>query len=54
MVTYLDFEKSLSEIEGKIRELNEIRLSADNSDVSIDDISKLEKKISGLVRGKIL
>ena len=44
MVTYLDFEKSLSEIEGKIRELNEIRLSADNSDVSIDDISKLEKK----------
>ncbi len=44
MVTYLDFEKSLSEIEGKIRELNEIRLSADNNDVSVDDISKLEKK----------
>ena len=44
MVTYLDFEKSLSEIEGKIRELNEIRLSADNNHVSVDDISKLEKK----------
>ena len=28
MVSYLDFEKSLSEIEGKIRELNEIRLSS--------------------------
>jgi len=44
MVTYLDFEKSLSEIEGKIRELNEIRLSADNNHVSVADISKLEKK----------
>ena len=44
MVSYLDFEKSLSEIEGKIRELNEIRLSSDDNNVSIDDISKLEKK----------
>ena len=43
MVSYLDFEKSLSEIEGKIRELNEIRLSSDDNNVSIDDISKLEK-----------
>ena len=43
MVSYLDFEKSLSEIEGKIRELNEIRLSSDNN-ISIDDISKLEKR----------
>ena len=44
MVIYLDFEKSLSEIEGKIRELNEIRLSSDDNNVSIDDISKLEKR----------
>ena len=44
MVSYLDFEKSLSEIEGKIRELNEIRLSSDDDNVSIDDISKLEKR----------
>ena len=44
MVSYLDFEKSLSEIEGKIRELNEIRLSSDDNKVSIDDISKLEKR----------
>ena len=44
MVSYLDFEKSLSEIEGKIRELNEIRLSSDDNNVSIDDISKLEKR----------
>ena len=43
MVSYLDFEKSLSEIEGKIRELNEIRLSSDNN-ISMDDISKLEKR----------
>ena len=44
MVSYLDFEKSLSDIEGKIRELNEIRLSSDDNNVSIDDISKLEKR----------
>ena len=44
MVSYLDFEKSLSEIEGKIRELNELRLSSNDSNISIDDISKLEKK----------
>ena len=44
MVSYLDFEKSLSEIEGKIRELNEIRLSSDDNNVSIDDITKLEKR----------
>ena len=44
MVSYLDFEKSLSEIEGKIRELNEIRLSSDDNNISIDDISKLEKR----------
>ena len=43
MVSYLDFEKSLSEIEGKIRELNEIKLSSDNN-ISMDDISKLEKR----------
>ena len=48
MVSYLDFEKSLSEIEGKIRELNEIRLSSDDKNVSIDDISKLEKRSQDL------
>ena len=44
MVSYLDFEKSLSEIEGKIRELNELRLSSNEGNISIDDISKLEKR----------
>ena len=44
MVSYLDFEKSLSEIEGKIRELNEIRLGSDDNNISIEDISKLEKR----------
>ena len=44
MVSYLDFEKSLSEIEGKIRELNELRLNSNDGNISIDDISKLEKR----------
>ena len=44
MVSYLDFEKSLSEIEGKIRELNELRLISTDGNISIDDISKLEKR----------
>mgnify|MGYP003307335293 FL=1 len=44
MVSYLDFEKSLSEIEGKIRELNELRLNSTDGNISIDDISKLEKR----------
>ena len=41
MVYYLNFEKSLSEIEGRIRELNEVRLDDDNSSVSLDEINKL-------------
>ena len=44
MVSYLDFEKPLSEIEGKIRELNEIRLNSDNDDISLEEITNLEKK----------
>ena len=44
MVSYLDFEKSLSDIEGKSRELNELRLSSNDGNISIDDISKLEKR----------
>ena len=44
MVSYLDFDKSLSDIEGKIRELNELRLSSNDGNISIDDISKLEKR----------
>ncbi len=44
MVSYLDFEKPLSEIEGKIRELNEVRLNSDNDDISLEKITNLEKK----------
>ena len=44
MVNYLDFEKPLSEIEGKIRELNEARLNSDNDDISLEKITNLEKK----------
>lgn len=49
MVSYLDFEKSLSEIEGKIRELNEARLSSEHDDISLDEITKLEKKAQELL-----
>ena len=49
MVSYLDFEKSLSEIEGKIRELNEARLSSEQDDISLDEIAKLEKKAQELL-----
>ncbi len=44
MVSYLDFEKPLSEIEGKIRELNEARLNSDDDNISIEKITNLEKK----------
>ena len=44
MVSYLDFEKSLSDIEGKIRELNELRLSSNDDNISIDDIYQSSKK----------
>ena len=48
MVSYLDFEKSLSEIEGRIRELNEARLISEQDDISLDEITKLEKKAQEL------
>ena len=44
MVNYLSFEKPLSKIEGRIRELNEMRLQDDDSSVSLDVIHKLELK----------
>ena len=49
MASYLDFEKSLSEIEGKIRELNEARLSSEQDDISLEEIEKLEKKAQELL-----
>ena len=44
MVNYLSFEKPLSKIEGRIRELNEMRLQEGDHSVSIDVIRKLELK----------
>ena len=44
MVNYLNFEKPLSKIEGKIRELNEVRLQDDNGSISLNEINKLEAK----------
>ena len=39
MVNYLNFEKPLSKIEGKIRELNEVRLQDDNGSISLNEIN---------------
>ena len=44
MVNYLNFEKPLSKIEGKIRELNEVRLQDDNGSISLNEINKLEAR----------
>ena len=44
MVNYLNFEKSLSVIEGKIRELNELNHQGDDSKSSLEEINKLEMK----------
>ena len=44
MVNYLNFEKPLSLIEGKIRELNELNHQGDRSKSLIEDINKLELK----------
>ncbi len=44
MVNYLNFEKPLSLIEGKIRELNELNHQGDRSKSFIEDINKLELK----------
>ena len=44
MVNYLNFEKPLSVIEGKIRELNELSHQGDGSKSSIEEINKLEVK----------
>ena len=44
MVNYLSFEKSLSVIEGKIRELNELNLQDDKGKSYVEEINKLEVK----------
>ena len=44
MVNYLSFEKPLSVIEGKIRELNELNLQNDKGKSYVEEINKLEVK----------
>ena len=44
MVNYLSFEKPLSVIEGKIRELNELNLQDDKGKSYVEEINKLEVK----------
>ncbi|HAJ47943.1 MAG TPA: acetyl-CoA carboxylase carboxyl transferase subunit alpha, partial [Alphaproteobacteria bacterium] len=49
MLTYLDFEKAVAELDGKIEELR--RLAAADPAVPIkDDVSRLEAKSAQLVR----
>ena len=40
MVNYLDFEKSLADVEGKIRQLNEQLLNEEEKTISLDEITK--------------
>ena len=49
MVNYLDFEKSLADVEGKIRQLNEQRLNEEENTISLDEITKLETKAQVLL-----
>jgi acetyl-CoA carboxylase carboxyl transferase subunit alpha len=49
MVNYLDFEKSLADVEGKIRQLNEQLLNEEEKTVSLDEITKLETKAQDLL-----
>jgi len=49
MVNYLDFEKSLADVEGKIRQLNEQRLNEEEKTISLDEITKLEIKAQDLL-----
>ena len=49
MVNYLDFEKSLADVEGKIRQLNEQRLNEEEKTISLDEITKLETKAQDLL-----
>jgi len=49
MTTYLDFEKPIADLEGKVEELR--RLAAQGETVSIEDeVSKLEQKATQLLR----
>ena len=49
MVNYLDFEKSLADVEGKIRQLNEQLLNEEEKTISLDEITKLETKAQDLL-----
>src|SRR6185436_18470946 len=49
MTTYLDFEKPIAELEGKVEELR--RLAAQGAAVNIDDeVTKLETKAAQLLK----
>ena len=46
MVNYLSFEKPLSVIEGKIRELNELNLQDDKGKSYVEEINAFIEKIN--------
>ena len=48
MTSYLDFEKPIAEIEGKLQELR--HLSDDSGVNMLDEVSRLEGKVDRLLR----
>ena len=49
MRTYLDFEKPIAELEGKVEELRQMALQDDSADIS-DDVLRLETKAATLLK----
>jgi acetyl-CoA carboxylase carboxyl transferase subunit alpha len=49
MITFLDFEKPIAELEGKIRELRQLGSGDEPVNVS-DEVGRLESKLDGMLR----
>jgi len=50
MTTYLDFEKPIADLEGKIEELRRVAAQGDTTVSIEDEVSKLELKANQLLR----
>ena len=49
MITFLDFEKPIAELEGKIRELRQLAMGEEPVDVD-DEVGRLEGKLDKMLR----
>lgn len=49
MITFLDFEKPIAELEGKIRDLRKLSSGGDSIDLS-DEVDRLESKLDRMLR----